>query len=336
MMTETRFSAEEIANGLKREEISPEFQAGWNSHVRLHPNVFAANLLAPPFQGDELEVSWLTADGIMGMNINRKNLLGETELLFRASFELQKHTGALQRVEIAPHLQGQGLGTLLTRRVFDLFRRCGVKTMTGHMGLANGGYTWTKLGFMPPPQAYDELRQDFLWPRMEALGGCIPEPTRSQMATALLANDPTAIFLIASLTTPTHDVPVGRWIFAHAFWNHDLNKHPDCTPATWESIKQTALVRLEALQGKMVENEHRECTRILENTPATSLPDLLDLPMKVSGIPAGKLALVGTAWDGIIDFENPVQMAIYNSRNRPDTSPANTPATPHKPKAGPT
>ncbi|HAU29042.1 MAG TPA: hypothetical protein DCW68_02910 [Rhodospirillaceae bacterium] len=305
----------------------------WNRHVRMAPKDFYNAICQPPLENSQMRLT-LSLWGDMSVNLSRHGNHRELEFDLHAEFDLQKRTGTFNYMEVSAALQGKGIGSSATTRLFNLVHQMGVCEIRTEASLANGGYTWARLGFMPgsPKWPAFSLKDEYLIPRMKTFSACIPEHAKAQLEAAIASDDPTAIFLIASLKTPTHNVPVGRWLLAHSFFNPHKEPSPHIFMDCWTAMRTTALARLEKTGTGFSPKTRAEIAKAINIASPENIPNLLDLPHTLSGIPLGKLMLVGTKWQGILDFNNPIQAKIFHAameRNLPRPKKPPAPPAPH-------
>ncbi len=304
------FTSEDFAKAPKL-DMSPALLDFWNRHVRMAPSDFQNALCAPPFGDCKIQLKRDFRENRLDLHIKSERP-GDIEIETRLDFA--QASISLNWVVIAPGLQGKGIGTEMTRRLFALAQKLDLHTAITEPALDNGGYTWARMGFMPTRESWQDLQENYLKPRLSAYAHGIPPAARAQLETAMSSDDPASIFLIAALTTPTTDIPAGRWLLSHSCWNPDREKPPSPIYAyKINHLRNTARNRLAAMAGMLPEKDICALQKTLEETPMEKIPGLVAISTPVSGIPLGKLMLVGTSWEGRLDFDNPLQAAIFNA-----------------------
>jgi len=299
---------------------NPEQVALWNRFVPFSPKELYTSICTGKLAGCHLKTGFSSGGG-MDLQLSRADPSGrqeifdgrDDELFFNIPLILADGCGDFSMAKVAPRLQGDGIGTLAVTRMIRLAQRLGVSRIRGEMTLGAGGYAWPRLGFMPWPHHWDDLREEYLKPRLAALAPCIPENARAQLEAAVTDDNPESIFLIAAIKTPARDVPLGRWLLASAYWNIDDPEIPHLEYECWKDIKATALARLETLAPQLPSGKAEKLTILIRDTPWKDVPELLGIPETVSSIPVGKLMLVGTRWYGELDFANPTQAAVFDA-----------------------
>jgi len=293
----------------------------WNTFVRMSPAEFHAAICEGPLADIPLVVEMAYQGSFISVKLGKRipndtSFLGyapENAFQMSAQFELKNGNGEFEYIKIPEPMQEQGLGTLATVRTFSLARRLGVSRIRAEMHLAAGGYAWARLGFMPNAPDWDDLRKEYILPRLAAFGKGIPEGARAQIETAAASDDPENIFLIAALKTPCREIPLGRWLMAHGYWNPDTDPNPNFIYECWKAMRETAMGRLEKLKDNIPQKIFEKVSTLLQKASSEELKEIIHIPETVDGIPAGQLMLVGTRWYGELDFDNPVQAAIFDA-----------------------
>lgn len=309
---------------------SPESLAAWRRYIPFTPKGLLDAICNGSLATARLHVD-IRENGYANLKITLPGEDGAEQFHCLCGLSPSGGDSDFKNVQVTPSLQGRGLARLAVRNIVAVAREMGISRIGTWAALEHGGYAWARFGFAPSPGSWDFLRSNFLHPRLKLLADCIPQNAKAQLEAALASDDPQSIFLIAAIKTPAAHVPVGRILLSGGAWNPDGASPPD--EDTWEMMKESAMKRLQSVFHLLPPGEPRKIQNLLQVRTPNAFA-VLNIGHSFRGIPVGKLMLLGTYWEGGIDFENPRQANIFNAcmgQDTPDAPAANPPAPTRKP-----
>lgn len=114
--------------------------------------------------------------------------------------------------EIPASLQGKGITKKVMLDSMALYERIGVKRISIHAGLSQGGYVWAKYGFVPSESAWNRISFELSERANSLYGDNVPEGLKASLA----RSDPKSLWDVA-------DHPEGKKLLQGTGWMGTLS-----------------------------------------------------------------------------------------------------------------